>query len=391
MAAQGSHALANRGERPVLADQTVDVHRPVERDARRVSGILSVLRHPGRHYTGRMLIIGDIHGCYDELLALLDAAGIADDELVISVGDLVDRGPNPAGVVDFFRTRRASVVLCGNHERKHVRGVFSYSQDVTRHQLAGRYADDVAWMRTLPYHFETPDARVVHFGHFPGVPLDEVPEDVRAGSTSGEVKLRERFGGTPWWEHYHDDVPISFGHHVVGAEPLIVRERVYGLDTGACHGGRLTGLVLPARRIVSVPARKDYWAEVRTQWQAPVLREQPWATMTFEQVDKKVRSLRDPELGDEVLDSVAAWAATLRAALPELRDRLDNEVARLLAESGADDFGRIAAAHPAGSWLLRRHKGKLSPTHLGCARPADVVELGAALGVTLPAEWGRAF
>jgi serine/threonine protein phosphatase 1 len=334
-----------------------------------------------------MLIIGDIHGCYDELQELLDAAGIANDELVVSVGDLVDRGPDPARVLDFFRTRAASVALCGNHERKHVRGVCSYSQDVTRHQLAGRYADDVAWMRTLPYHFETLNVRVVHFGHYPGVPLDEVPEDVRAGSTSGEAKLRERFGDAPWWEHYSDEVPIAFGHHVTGDEPLIVRDRIYGLDTGACHGGRLTGLVLPARRIISVPARRDYWAEVRVHWQAAVLREQPWATMTFEQIDKKLRSLRDPELGDQVLDRVAAWTATLRTALPELRERLDGEVARLVAEVGDDEFGRAAAAHPAGSWLLRRRKGKLSTTHLGCPRPTDVLQLGAALGVTLPPKW----
>jgi serine/threonine protein phosphatase 1 len=334
-----------------------------------------------------MLIIGDIHGCYNELQELLAAAAIANDELVVSVGDLVDRGPDPASVVEFFRTRTPAIALCGNHERKHVRGVYSYSQDVTRHQLGPRYADDVAWMRTLPYHYETADVRVVHFGHFPGVPLDEVPEDVRAGSTSGEAKLRERFGAAPWWDHYHDDVPIAFGHHVVGNEPLIVRDRVYGLDTGACHGGRLTGLVLPSRRIVSVPAHGDHWAQVRVQWQAPVLRELPWATMTFEQVDKKVRSLRDPELGDDVLDRVAAWAASLRAALPDLRERLDGEVNRLVAEAGDADFGRVAAAHPAGSWLLRQRKGKLSPQHLGCPRPADVVQLGAALGVSLPSEW----
>ena len=40
-------------------------------------------------------IIGDIHGCYTELLDLLDKAGVGDDDLVVSVGDLVDRGPEP--------------------------------------------------------------------------------------------------------------------------------------------------------------------------------------------------------------------------------------------------------------------------------------------------------
>jgi calcineurin-like phosphoesterase family protein len=329
-----------------------------------------------------MLIIGDIHGCHAELRDLLDRAGIGADDLVVSVGDLVDRGPEPGPVLDFFRARAASVVLMGNHERKHVRGVLSYSQQVTQAQLGGRYADDVAWMARLPYHLETDDVRVVHWGLYPGVPLDEVPEDVRAGTTSGDARLKERFGGRPWYDFYDDDKPVVFGHAVVGPEPLIVRDRIFGIDTGACHGMRLTGLLLPERRIVSVPARTDHWKVVRAEWQAPVLRTLPWATMTFEQIDRKLAKLRDPELGDEVLEQIHAWVATLRGALPELRRRLEAEAARLGEEA---EPGRAAAAHPAGSWLNRWRAGRLSPTHLGCAGPRDIVALGAALGVTLPA------
>lgn len=187
------------------------------------------------------LIIGDIHGCYDELRDLLDRAAIGDDDLVVSVGDLVDRGPDPRGVVDFFRARQNAVVLMGNHERKHVRGVHSYSQQVAKLQLGDGYDEDVRWMSGLPYHYERPDVRVVHFGLFPGVPLDQVPEDVRAGTTSGEARLRERFGERPWWDFYEDDVPVAFGHAVVGPSPLVVRDRVFGsiraLATGCASPG----------------------------------------------------------------------------------------------------------------------------------------------------------
>ena len=331
------------------------------------------------------LIIGDIHGCHAELLELLDRAAIGADDLVVSVGDLVDRGPDPGAVLDLFRTRPNSLAIVGNHERKHIRGVFSYSQQVTREQLAGRYEDDVRWLAGLPYHWERPDIRVVHWGLYPGVPLDEVPEDVRAGTTSGDARLRERFGERPWYDFYEDDVPVAFGHAVVGPEPLILRDRIYGLDTGACHGMRLTGLLLPSFQIVSVPARADHWAHVRQQWQAPVLRTLPWPTMTFEQIDKKLRSLRDPELGDAVLDQISAWARALRDAIPDLRERLDAEVARISDEAGPE-FGRIAAAHPAASWLQRRRIGKLSPDHLGCSSPQQLITLASALGVTLTPE-----
>lgn len=331
----------------------------------------------------RTLIIGDIHGCWDELRDLFDAAALTDDDLVLSVGDLVDRGPEPNAVVELFRTRPNSLALCGNHERKHIRGVLSYSQQVARLQMGERYADHVAWFARLPYHYETDEVRVVHWGLYPGVPLDEVPEDVRAGTTSGDAKLRERYGDRPWYDLYTDDKPVVFGHAVVGAEPLVLRDRVYGLDTGACHGMRLTGLLLPERRIVSVPARADHWVHVRDSWQEPVLRTHPWRTMTFEQIAKKVRSLRDPELTGGFLDGVERWSTAVRGALPGLADRLDAEVARLLAEAGPEGFGRVAATHPAGSWLLRHHAGRLSREHLGCVNPEQVFTLAAGLGVTL--------
>lgn len=328
------------------------------------------------------LIIGDIHGCHIELLDLLDRAGIGDDDLVVSVGDLVDRGPDPGPVVELFRARPHSLALCGNHERKHVRGVLSYSQQVTKLQLGERYEDHVQWMATLPYHWEREDVRVVHWGLYPGVPLDEVPEDVRAGTASGDARLRERYGDRPWYEFYEDDKPVVFGHSVVGAEPLVLRDRIFGLDTGVCHGMRLTGLLLPQFRVVSVPARADHWERVRTEWQAPVLRTLPWQTMTFEQIDRKIRSLRDPELDGAVLDRVHAWVGTLRGAVPRLRERLDAEVTRI-AEAAGEEFGRAAAAHPAGSWLLRRRAGKLSPEHLGCSSPQQLITLAAALGEAL--------
>ncbi len=328
------------------------------------------------------IIIGDIHGCADELSDLLERIGPSADDIVLSVGDLVDRGPKPADVVRFFRTQPNALALCGNHERKHVRGVFSYSQEICRLQMGASYEDDVRWMSALPHHYETDAVRVVHWGLYPGVPLDDVPEDVRAGTTSGDAKLRERYGEKPWFEHYTDDKPVVFGHHVVGDEPLVLRDRVFGIDTGCCHGGRLTALVLPSFRLVSVPARADHWARVRTEWQEPVLRSYAWSGMTFEQIGKKLRKLRHPEMPDAYLDRLEAWAADVRGALPALGARLDAEMDRLTAEVGASGFGRAAADHPAASWLQRRRAGRLGDG-LGCGTPADVLALAAGLGVDL--------
>ena len=70
----------------------------------------------------RTLIVGDIHGCYIELQALLDKAGLGDGDAVIGIGDIVDRGPETPQVVEFFQNTPNTMAIMGNHERKHARG-----------------------------------------------------------------------------------------------------------------------------------------------------------------------------------------------------------------------------------------------------------------------------
>jgi hypothetical protein len=71
----------------------------------------------------------------------------------------------------------------------------------------------------------------------------------------------------PWYELYDGEKPLIVGHHDYRrhGEPLIVDDRVYAIDTGCCHGGRLTGLLLPHFRPVSVPSRRDYWAHLQDE------------------------------------------------------------------------------------------------------------------------------
>src|SRR5687768_17437458 len=71
--------------------------------------------------TLRTLVVGDIHGCFDELERLLDRAGLSAGDQVVALGDIVDRGPQGPRVVAFFRQGRGAVSLMGNYELKHVR------------------------------------------------------------------------------------------------------------------------------------------------------------------------------------------------------------------------------------------------------------------------------
>lgn len=321
----------------------------------------------------RTLIIGDIHGCHAELLDLLDRAAVTGEDTIVSVGDLVDRGPQPAEVVAWFRARPGAVVLMGNHERKHVRGVFSYSQEVTRAQMGGAYDGGVSWMRGLPYYLELPEVRVVHAAMVPGVPLAEQREEILAGTTSGEAALKQLVPEGWWHERYDDAVPVVFGHHVTGAEPLVREGKVYGIDTGCCHGLRLTALSVPDFRLHSVPSRGDHWKETAKRWQLPVLHTRPWTKMSWAKLEEELADRRrgaTPETA-AYLDGIARWRDALRALI----SRLEAQIATVAARTS--DF----ASHPAKPLLYLHARQRLTRDAIEtrCATPEATLALAAKL------------
>lgn len=336
---------------------------------------------------GRTVIIGDIHGCYEELVQLIDVAGVRDEDLLLSVGDLVDRGPKPLEVIELFRARPASRVLMGNHERKHVREVFSYAQQITRLQLGAHYADCVAWMKTLPYYYETPEVRVVHAAMVPGLPLAEQDEDVLAGTTSGEHKLTAQIASGYWHEHYRDAIPIVFGHHVVGRDALVIENHVYGIDTGACHGGRLTALSVPDFTLYTVDARADYWAIAKREWQLPVLQARPWLTLSWAEFDAEIARFRGTTQGDSHAYVIAldAWAKALRERADEVLAAARAMSERILAEVGPEGFTAAARAYMVGPLLFQARSGRLDPAaiHRACSTPSKALEIARQLGVAV--------
>jgi serine/threonine protein phosphatase 1 len=344
----------------------------------------------------RTLIIGDIHGCYDELVQLLEVAHVRDDDLLVSVGDVVDRGPRPLEVIELFRARPRSLVLMGNHERKHVREVFSYAQQITRLQLGDRYAECVAWMKTLPYYHETPEVRVVHAAMVPGIPLAEQDEDVLAGTTSGDHKLSAQFATGFWHERYSDPTPIVFGHHVVGRDPLVTPNRVYGIDTGACHGDRLTALSVPDFTLYAVDARADYWALAKRQWQLPVLQARPWLAMSWPDFDAEIARFKGSTQGasHDYVVALDAWARELRAGAAALVAAARTIAEQVLADAGTDGFTAAARAHPVGPLLFQARSGRLDPAAVtrACSSPNRTLEIARHLGVALaePPPTGRA-
>ena len=110
----------------------------------------------------RTFVIGDIHGCYDEFLELLEQAQVTDQDRVVALGDIVDRGGQSLELYRYFKNREHAIVLMGNHERKHQRGVLSYAQEIVKVQMGTAYGEFLEWTHTLPYFYETPEALIVH-------------------------------------------------------------------------------------------------------------------------------------------------------------------------------------------------------------------------------------
>jgi bis(5'-nucleosyl)-tetraphosphatase (symmetrical) len=232
----------------------------------------------------RTLVVGDVHGCLAELDDLLRAAGFASgrDRLVL-LGDLLDRGPDPVGVLRRARELRAESVL-GNHEEKHLRYAAHEARRRSDHrhqnplrfdprraaQHAALAKDDLAWLAALPRTIALGDGWVaVHAGFLPGMPIAAQPPDwmVRlryvdaAGRPVGRVRGDAGEPGVRRWaEAWTGPERVVYGHHPQSlAEPTRdlseAGVRCLGLDTGCVYGGRLTALVLPGEEIVQVPSR----------------------------------------------------------------------------------------------------------------------------------------
>lgn len=328
----------------------------------------------------RHIIIGDIHGCIDELHDLLARLAVTDDDVVISVGDLVDRGPDSPAVVRWFRERAGAVVLMGNHERKHVRGVLTYAQEITRLQFGEGYREAVEWMTGLPYYLELPDAIVVHAAAMPGIPLAAQKEEVLCGSTAGEKELEQALAGTWWHERWAGPTPIIFGHHVVEA-PLVRPGQVYGIDTGACHGGMLTAVVLPGFEVVSVPARADHWARIKRSAQAGVLATKPWAQLPWRDLDDQLAKFGrvDEPRAKAYVEALRVWRDALEARLHEV----------LAAIAATHVPPEAMKDHPLAPLLFQHQRGRLDLAALrkNLPNPTRLAGVAAQLGLaplTLP-------
>lgn len=247
----------------------------------------------------RTIIIGDVHGCIDELVELWERVAPRRGDHVVFVGDLVDRGPDSVAVIRFVREKiaggfRVDVVM-GNHERKHWRFQQYHARMVAQekdppfhssHEIntvnAALTDAEKTWLAELPHYIRIPeyDAVVVH---------GAIPEDVTFLPPAEEIRgysnrKREKYdlmmylrflspSGEPvsglvagpedtfWAEMYDGRLGhVFFGHQPIRRPEPVFWEYATAIDLACCFGGWLCAVVLEGedRSFITVQARATY-------------------------------------------------------------------------------------------------------------------------------------
>lgn len=307
-----------------------------------------------RSETGPFDIIGDVHGCFDELRALLEelgyrvdvrrSEGVDDGGLsnefdvthpegrkAVFLGDLVDRGPNVPDVLRLVMNMvQHGNALCvpGNHEVKLLRKLNGKNVRVahglaqTLEQLEGQSA---TWMSELRHfldglvsHYVLDHGRLIvaHAGlreDLQGRASATVRSFALYGDTTGEI---DEFGlpvRHDWAKEYRGKAMVVYGHTPTPEAEWL--NRTICIDTGCVFGGKLTALRYPEQELVSVPAR-EVWCE-------PV---RPLESETSEPSNRTAQQQHDDLLW---LDDVAGKRIVSTRLRPNITIRAENSTAAL--------------------------------------------------------------
>ena len=253
---------------------------------------VSIERNPMKnnlkHEQGPFDIIGDIHGCFDELCLLLAKLGYhiqkSEGERFVSIppsgrkviflGDLCDRGPKTPEVLQLVMDMvESGVAFCipGNHDNKLCKKLQGANVKIA-HGMAEsleqlKHKDRQFVDRLIPFldglisHYVLDDGKLVvaHAGlkeEFHGRGSGKVRAFAVYGDVTGEVDEKGKPMRLPWYNDYRGKAMVVYGHTAI-LEPEWINNTLC-IDTGCVFGGKLTALQYPEKRIISVEALKTY-------------------------------------------------------------------------------------------------------------------------------------
>lgn len=231
--------------------------------------------------SGPFDIIGDIHGCADELAELLDRLGY-DNGLhpqgrrLVFLGDFTDRGPRNLDALTMAKTaveQHGALAVCGNHDFKLQRYLAGRSVTIDPYGLAqtvpeidplpSAQKDQIrAFLESLPDHYllDGGDLVIAHAGlkeAYHGVSTERARRFCLFGDTTGKTDDQGRPVRRDWALQYRGRARVVYGHTPV--RQALWRNRTINIDTGCVFGGVLTALRYPELELVQVEARSTYY------------------------------------------------------------------------------------------------------------------------------------
>ncbi len=203
----------------------------------------------------RTLFIGDIHGCFDELLLLLKKVNYKPGfDRLLFVGDLINKGPFSLEVIEYCYKNNLEVVK-GNHEYNFLDRIDKkiLKNNEIYDKIINSSVDYLTWIRSMPLFIEEKNFLLVHAGLKPNThPSKTDPEILTKVRNWEEGKILK-----PWYEFYNDKKIIVYGHWA--AQGLMIRNNTKGLDSGCCYGRQLSCYILEENLVIQVDALKEYF------------------------------------------------------------------------------------------------------------------------------------
>lgn len=203
----------------------------------------------------RVIVVGDIHGHFEEFMCLLDKCEYRTGDIVIATGDIVDRGPKIKETVSWFRKYPDAYTVEGNHDNKFRRYLIGNpvrilnGLDRTIQQCGDLdHIEWAAWLQFLPQIIHVGEVNnkptyIVHAGVDGDKPIEQQHSEtcLYARYLRGSDFYDDK-KGVPWWDTLDNTYNVISGHIVCeDAHPV---ESAYCLDGGVCQGGKLRAMVI---------------------------------------------------------------------------------------------------------------------------------------------------
>ncbi len=225
----------------------------------------------------RFAIIGDVHGCYEELTELIEKLKVNDGNptrILVFVGDLVDRGPKPVEVLQLVMNlvkQGRGYSVKGNHDEKLFRWLSGknvqlwHGLDYTTQELKKQPEQFRNYVKQfildLPFQLilDNDSVLVAHAGlneRLQKTDSDAMRSFALYGDTTGKLDNLGLPVRLNWAEKYQGRRLVVYGHTPV-TEPRWENNTV-NIDTGCAFGGKLTALLYPEKEMIQVSAKRQY-------------------------------------------------------------------------------------------------------------------------------------